>query len=241
MKKTVKFLSFVLLVTMLFSLMASSASAIVSDDTAGVNGGGIILGGGNASVNSGGGLVIGGDQRPEDDSPFTGVRVDESSQKVYEQRVSSARAANLTSAEQLAQEAVAKYMKQADGDYRGIVDSDNSLIQVNQDFLMYVRDHVDTIDAATLQTAVDLFGEDVVYGTNMEIDEDAVENRKEEIQELQNELKPSIESLSAQLTAIEDNYKETFGDGTDEYYNALDNDAEYASLSQQFDEQNLHS
>ncbi len=236
MKKMVKFLSFVLLVTMLFSLMASSASAIVSDDTAGVNGGGIILGGGNASVNSGGGLVIGGDQRPEDDSPFTGVRVDESSQKVYEQRVSTARAANLTSAEQYAQEAVAKYMKQADGDYRGIVDSDNSLIQVNQDFLMYVRDHVDTIDTATLQTAVDLFGEDVVYGTDLEVDEEAVENRKEEIQEIQNELKPSIESLSAQLTAIEDNYKETFGDGTDEYYNALDNDAEYASLSQQFDE-----
>ena len=56
MKKTVKLLSFVLLVSMLFSMMAVSASAIVSDTPAG-NGGGIVLGGGgNAAVNPGGSL-----------------------------------------------------------------------------------------------------------------------------------------------------------------------------------------
>ncbi len=229
MKKTVKFFSFVLLVTMLFSLMASSASAIISDDTAGVNGG-IVLGGGNVSVNSGGSLVIGGDERPADDSPFTGIRVDESSKKEYEQRISTARAENLTSAEQFAQEAAAKYMKQADGDYSGIVDSDNPLIQVNQDFLMYVRDHLDSIDEATLQTAVDLFSDDVVYGTKAEVDEEAVENRKEEIQERQEEILPTIESLSAQLDAIEQRYREELGEDTDAF---LD-DAEYIELSNQF-------
>ncbi|MBQ3373234.1 MAG: hypothetical protein IJG40_08905 [Oscillospiraceae bacterium] len=230
MKKTVKFFSFVLLVTMLFSLMASSASAIVSDDTAGVNGSIVFGGSGNGSINPGGSLVIGGDERPADDSPFTGIRVDESSKKEYDQRISMARAANLTSAEQYAQEAVAKYMKQADGDYSGIVDSDNALIQVNQDFLMYIRDHLDSVDVATLQTAVDLFGDDVVYGTKAEVDEEAVENRKEEIQERQEEIIPTIESLSAQLDAIEQRYREELGEETDAF---LD-DAEYVELTNQF-------
>ena len=125
MKKTVKLLSFVLLVSMLFSMMAVSASAIVSDTPAG-NGGGIVLGGGgNASVNSGGSLIIGGDQRPEDDSPFTGARADElDSESAYQAALKSARTANEEAVAAAAQEAALKYTKQADGDYSGLIDSE---------------------------------------------------------------------------------------------------------------------
>ena len=178
MKKTVKLLSYVLLVAMLFSLMASSASAIVSDDTANVNGGGGIVlgGGGNVSVNSGGSLVIGGDQRPEDDTPFTGVHIDEETrERARSQAITEAKMSNAASAEEYALAAAAKYMKKADGDYSGIVDSEYDLVQENEDFLMYIRDHLDTIDEATLQTAVDLFGDEAVYGTRAgEVDEEAV-------------------------------------------------------------------
>jgi hypothetical protein len=51
-----------------------------------------------------------------------------------------------------------------DADYSDIENSTLPLVQDNIDFLKYVHDNVDTIDAATLQTALDLFGDDLVYG-----------------------------------------------------------------------------
>ena len=245
MKKTVKLLSFVLLVSMLFSMMAVSASAIVSDTPAG-NGGGIVLGGGgNASVNSGGSLIIGGDQRPEDDSPFTGVRPDDvnsnsssnsaSNSTTYSQRLEAARAANGTADVELyAQEAAAKYMKKADSDYSGIVDSEFALVQENEDFLMYVRDHVDSIDEATLQTAVDLFGEEAVYGNGVaEVDEEAVEARKEEISTEQNSLSVQIDALAAQMDEFEAGYEDDSYQDSEEYQALL---SQYNALVDQFNE-----
>ena len=74
MKKSVKLLSVLLLVSMLFSITAASASAIVNDGSS--SGGTVIIGGsGEVNTNSSGNLVIGADMRPEDDSPYTGVRV----------------------------------------------------------------------------------------------------------------------------------------------------------------------
>ena len=233
MKKTVKLLSFVLLVSMLFSMMAVSASAIVSDTPAG-NGGGIVLGGGgNAAVNSGGSLIIGGDQRPEDDTPFTGVRTDDvngnssNNTASYSEKLAAARAANGTADVELyAQEAAAKYMKKADGDYSGIVDSEYTLVQENQDFLMYVRDNIDSIDQATLQTALDLFGEEAVYGNGSgEVDEEAVEERKEEISAEQNILSDQIDALAAQMDEFEAGFED------DSY---LD-DPDYQALLSQYD------
>lgn len=231
MKKTVKLLSFVLLVSMLFSMMAVSASAIVSDTPAG-NGGGIVLGGGgNASVNSGGSLIIGGDQRPEDDSPFTGTRVEELPD--YNSQIEKARATNSsTDVATYAQEAAAKYMKKADGDYSGIIDSEYTLVQENEDFLMYVRDNLESIDDATLQTAVDLFGDEAVYGTSAgEIDEQAVEERKEEISSEQSTLSSQIDTLAAQLDEFEAGYEDdSYQDNAD--YQALL--AQYDALVSQF-------
>ncbi len=235
MKKTVKLLSFVLLVSMLFSMMAVSASAIVSDTPAG-NGGGIVLGGGgNASVNSGGSLIIGGDQRPEDDSPFTGVHVDEETRaKNYEQTMSEVKASNSASVEMYAQEAAAKYMKKADGDYSGIIDSEYTLVQENEDFLMYVRDNIESIDEATLQTALDLFGDKAVYGTGTgEIDEEAVEERKEEISSQQDTLSPQIDALSAQMKEIEDSHEDDSYQDSEEYQALL---AQYNALVDQYNE-----
>ena len=241
MKKTVKLLSFVLLVSMLFSMMAVSASAIVSDTPAG-NGGGIVLGGGgNAAVNPGGSLIIGGDQRPEDDTPFTGVRTDDvngnssNNTASYSEKLAAARAANGTADVELyAQEAAAKYMKKADGDYSGIVDSEYTLVQENQDFLMYVRDNIDSIDQATLQTALDLFGEEAVYGNGSgEIDEEAVEERKEEISTEQNTLSAQIDALAAQMDEFEAGFEDdTYLDDPD--YQALL--SQYDALVNQFND-----
>ena len=232
MKKTVKLLSFVLLVSMLFSMMAVSASTIVSDTPAG-NGGGIVLGGGgNAAVNPGGSLIIGGDQRPEDDSPFEGTRVEELPD--YNSQIATYRAQNAASAEQYAQEAAAKYMKKADGDYSGIIDSEYTLVQENEDFLMYIRDNLDSVDEATLQTALDLFGEKAVYGTGTaEIDEEAVEDRKEEIITEQSTLSAQIDALAAQMDEFEAGYED------DSYQDSADYQAllsQYDALVNQFNE-----
>ncbi len=235
MKKTVKLLSFVLLVSMLFSMMAVSASAIVSDTPAG-NGGGIVLGGGgNATVNPGGSLIIGGDQRPEDDSPFTGVHYDEDVQEqARQQAVSNAQSLNAASVETYAMEAAAKYMKKADGDYSGILDSEYDLVQENQDFLMYIRDNLDTVDASTLQTALDLFGDTAVYGTGTEeVDEEAVEERKEEISVEQDTLSAQIDELKAKLEAIEAGYEDDAFMDNEEYQSL---DAQYTALVNQFNE-----
>ena len=209
MKKTVKLLSYVLLVAMLFSLMASSASAIVSDDTANVNGGGGIVlgGGGNVSVNSGGSLVIGGDERPEDDSPFAGTRAEELPN--YNEKISGYKVQNAANAEAYAQEAAAKYMKKADGDYSGIIDSEYTLVQENEDFLMYVRDNLESIDEETLQTALNLFGDSAVYGSGTdELDEVAIEEDKEAFSSEQEELTQQIDTLAVQMDEFEAGYED---------------------------------
>ncbi len=208
MKKTVKFLSFVLLVTMLFSMMASSASAIVSDDTANVNGGGIVLGGGgNYSIDSGGSLVIGGDQRPEDDTPFTGARVDEDViANNRKSEIEKAKNNNSDSVEAATQDALLKYTKKADGDYNGIIDSEYPLVQENEDFLMYVRDNIDNIDDDTLQTATNLFGDEAVYGNedSVEFDDEAADADLEDLNARIEELEARRETLGIRLGEIEE-------------------------------------
>ena len=235
MKKTVKLLSFVLLVSMLFSMMAAGASAIVSDTPAG-NGGGIVLGGGgNAAVNPGGSLIIGGDQRPEDDSPFTGARADElDSESAYQAALKSARTANEEAVAAAAQEAALKYTKQADGDYSGIIDSEYELVQENEDFLMYIRDNIDSVDDATLQTAVDLFGDEAVYGKEdaTDFDDEAAQADIDEIDAQLAELEVKLEDLNNKLTAIETAGIEAGNDYTqDPDYQALD--AEYQNINDQ--------
>ena len=96
-------------------------------------------------------------------------------------------------------------MKKADGDYSGIIDSEYELVQENEDFLMYVRDHVDSIDEATLQTAVDLFGEEAVYGKEdaTEFDDEAAQADIDEIDAQLAELEVKLDNLNNQLAAIE--------------------------------------
>ena len=156
MKKSVKLLTVLLLISMLFSMTAAGASAIVNDGSS--SGGAIIIGGsGEVNTNGNGNLVIGADMRPEDDSPYTGVRVEDLPS--YDSQLEQARTTNKTGLEAAAIEEAKKYMAKEDSDYSGIVDSEFSLVQANQDFLMYIRDHLDEVDTATLQTALELFGE----------------------------------------------------------------------------------
>ncbi len=181
MKKMVKLLSVMLLLTMLFGMMATGASAIVNDGS--TQSGGIVIGGSSGSedvfINDSGNLVIGAEMRPEDDSPYTGARI-EDSPSYDSQKAAAAAAASGSSSDIQAKIAAAaaeeaqKYLGKADGDYSGIVDSEYSLVQANQDFLRYIRDNLETIDTATLQTALDLFGEEAVYGPDTaEVDEEA--------------------------------------------------------------------
>ena len=87
MKNSVRLLSVMLLISMLFSMSAVSASAIVSDGSSA--GGMVIIGGTEAPVNNDGMLVIGAEQRPEDDSPYRGDRVEDSPS--YDQQISQAK------------------------------------------------------------------------------------------------------------------------------------------------------
>ena len=162
MKKTVKLLSVLLLISMLFSMAAVSASAIVNDGSSA--GGMVIIGGSDANVsNNDGILVIGADQRPEDDSPYLGARVEDSptyGQEIAQAKQNSAAAVTLTAV----QEEAKKYLGIQGADYSDIENSPLRMVQDNIDFLKFVRDNVATIDGPTLQTALDLFGDDLVYG-----------------------------------------------------------------------------
>ena len=171
MKKMVKLLSVVLLISMMFSMMAAGASAIV--DTA-PSQGGIVLGGpSSVGVSDSGNMVIGADQRPEDDSPFMGVRVED-----IESGAANAASygVSLSSSERLSiiNDLLAELEKQEEyngqfDSYPGIDDSADVNVQLNKDFLMYIRDNTDSLKTTengqkTLKTAIELFGEDAVYG-----------------------------------------------------------------------------
>ena len=191
MKKMVRLLSVMLLLCMLFGMSAVGASAVVNDGT--VNNNSIVIGGsGDVSVSNNGNLVIGADMRPEDDSPYTGIRVEEA--QSYESQIEQARLATPSDVQAAAVDAAQKYMAKADGDYSGIIDSGLSLVQANQDFLMYVRDNIDTIDEATLGTAVDLFGTEAVYG-----------NQKSSFDTAAAEA--DLEAINARLAELESEYQ----------------------------------
>ena len=135
MKKMVKLLSVVMLVTMLFSMMSVNASALINDGSAG-NGTGIVIGGsGSTSVNDNGNVTVGAEMRPTDDSPWTGIRV-EDYQGQYERQLAQAKADAAASG--AAVEIAKQYMAKAESDYSGITDSDLTLVQDNQDFLKYM-------------------------------------------------------------------------------------------------------
>ncbi len=189
MKKMVKLLSIIMLFTMLFSMMSVSASAIINDGSAKSSNNIVIGGSGNASVNEEGNVTVGADMRPADDSPWTGIRV-EDYQGQYQQQLAQARADAFASG--AAVEIAKQYMAKAESDYSGIKDSELSLVQDNQDFLMYLRDNLDIVDGATLQTAVDLFGEDVVYGEEVEVDTERAET--------------DLAEVNAEIAAIEAEY-----------------------------------
>ena len=91
MKKMVKLLSIIMLFTMLFSMMSVSASAIINDGSAKSSNNIVIGGSGNASVNEDGNVTVGAEMRPTDDSPWTGIRV-EDYQGQYQQQLAQARA-----------------------------------------------------------------------------------------------------------------------------------------------------
>ena len=191
MKKMVKLLSVVMLFTMLFSMMAGSASALINDGSAG-NGSSIVIGGsGNANVNDNGNFTVEADTRPKDDSPWTGIRV-EDYESLYERQLAQAKEDAKRSG---AVEAIAKqYMEKAGSDYSGITDSELTLVQDNQDFLKYLRDHLDVVDGATLQTAVDLFGMDVVFGEEAKVDTERAE--------------ADLAEVNAEIAVIEAEYAE---------------------------------
>ena len=174
---------------MLFSMMSVSASAIINDGSAKSSNNIVIGGSGNASVNEEGNVTVGADMRPADDSPWTGIRV-EDYQGQYQQQLAQARADAFASG--AAVEIAKQYMAKAESDYSGINDSELSLVQDNQDFLMYLRDNLDIVDGATLQTAVDLFGEDVVYGEEAEVDTERAET--------------DLAEVNAEIAAIEAEY-----------------------------------
>ena len=164
MKNSVRLLSVMLLISMLFSMSAVSASAIVSDGSSA--GGMVIIGGTEAPVNNDGMLVIGAEQRPEDDSPYLGASIEDMpsyGQQVNAAKQQQAAAVTLNSI----QEEAKKYLGLADADYSEIDNSTLKMVQDNKDFLKFVHDHYDDpslVSPATLQTAVDMFGEDLVYG-----------------------------------------------------------------------------
>ena len=171
-KKMVKLLSVVMLISMILSMTTAGAFALVEDGNGNT---GIIIGG-SADVqnsSSNGGLTIGADMRPSDDSPYDGVVVENTGSGVdYDTAIAEARSSNaaaLAEAAALMDTYAAEYIaydsELGDG-YSGIDDSELAMVQENKDFLKYVRDNQDTIDSATLQTAVDLFGEEAVYGTD---------------------------------------------------------------------------
>ena len=191
MKKMVKFLSVIMLVTMLFSMMSVSASAIINDGSASSSNNIVIGGSGNANVNENGNVSVGADMRPKDDSPWTGIRV-EDYQGEYERQLAQAK---LDAKYSGAAEAIAKqYMEKAGGDYSGITDSELTLVQDNQDFLKYMRDNYDVVDGATLQTAVDLFGEEVIFGEEEKVDTERAE--------------ADLAEVNAEIAVIEAEYAE---------------------------------
>ena len=171
MKKMVKLLSVVLLISMMFSMMAAGASAIVDTEP---SQGGIVLGGpSSVSVSNSGNMVIGADQRPEDDSPFMGVRVEDiesgaANAASYGVSLSSSERLSIINDLLAELERQEEYNGQFDS-YPGIDDSTDVNVQLNKDFLMYIRDNMDSLKTTengqkTLKTAIELFGEDAVYG-----------------------------------------------------------------------------
>lgn len=224
-KKMVKFLSVVMLFSMMMSMMTAGAFALVED---GKGNAGIVIGGSSSvSVNDGSGvLTIGADQRPADDSPYAGTVV-ENNGSDYDSAIADAKEANAAvSATDVQIAEVAKtYLAKEDGDYSGIVDSEYDLVLANQDFLMYVRDNIGTIDAETLQTAIDLFGEDAVYGSiAVSFDAEAA--------------KADMYAVIAQMFALENDYADLYPE--DPAYDQILNvewagKAEYAELASKLD------
>ena len=76
--KLAKLIGFVLVFSMLFSLMAVSASAILCEDQNNQNQEGFIIAEKNGAVKSiRGYMAVGGEIRPEDDEEFDGARPDD--------------------------------------------------------------------------------------------------------------------------------------------------------------------
>ena len=76
--KLAKLIGLVLVLTMLFSLMAVSASAILCEDQNNQNQEGFIIAEKNGAVKSiRGYMAVGGEIRPEDDEEFDGARPDD--------------------------------------------------------------------------------------------------------------------------------------------------------------------
>lgn len=191
MKKSVRLLSVVMLIAMVFSMMTSGAYAIVSDGAGG-------------NVGSISPVVIGAPERPTDDSPFDGDNEPDA----------PATGRDVSEEAEKAKEEEKKYEGMAES-YAGIIDSAYALVLENVDFLKYVRDNKDVIDTATLQTAVDLFGEEAVYGYPEPVvtEEIPAEGEEGEAAEEGEEAPPAI-SFEVPATKITSKWAEVCSAGT---------------------------
>ena len=83
--KLTKLIGLVLVFSLLFSLMTVSSSAILCEDQNNQNQEGFIIAEKNGAVKSiRGYMAVGGEFRPEEDDPFSGVRMDNPNEIQYE-------------------------------------------------------------------------------------------------------------------------------------------------------------
>ena len=147
MKKTVRLLSVVLIIAMMFSMTSSAFAANSFVISGGSSGSSASVSGGTAGAS----ISIGGNPTPVDSTPYGGASVGGTS------------ALDTTSDTQYAK----KYA--GTGDYSSIENSSDVNVQLNEDFLKCVHDNYDdptVVSEGTLNFALAFFGEDVVYGTD---------------------------------------------------------------------------
>ena len=151
MKKSVRIISIVMVIAMMFS-MATSAFA----DRVAIGGGGgttissgtNVAGRGGSSSGSSSGGSISANTKPSYYTTDTGKTTTE-----------------------LTVEGTAEapqYLGNGDIDYDALTNSSDVNIANNADFIMYVHDNMDTLDEGTVNTALAIFGEEVISGEAIE-------------------------------------------------------------------------